>query len=98
MAMTLKSGDPSQAPLEGVVDAPEIYIDGYQGALRQGSTVKFNLYTVLLDTASDGVRLRCPAVLSMSLPTLISMHAAIGELLEQFEKEGILTRHAGDAS
>ena len=85
-------------PLEGIIDAPEIYIDGYQGALRTGVSVKFNLYSLVLDTTPGSPRRRCPAILTMGLPTLVAVHAALGDFIKQLEAEGAITRSDGEAA
>ena len=71
--------DPNHIVL-GVTEAPEIFVDGYRGAISNGQIVKLNFFSNRLisgETTKVGV---------MTLVTSISDFVAISEAFQEFMK------------
>lgn len=92
----MADGEEDGAPaLTGVGVAPEIYVDGYQGVAVKNGTVKLNFFTELFDPTESKTIRKCSMVVVMNLATVIQMHGALSELLEHFERDGIIKRNDG---
>jgi hypothetical protein len=86
-----------EAVLHRVIEAPELYIDGYQGAIVQNGVVKLNCYSSTLDPATGEPVNICVARLAMSLPGLLGVHAALGQLIEMMQADGVIAlSHTGE--
>jgi hypothetical protein len=85
MADTLRN-----PPMEGISEAPEIYVDGYQGALLLHGVVKLNLFSEFGDGVTPDVRRRGVARMTVSLANLAAIHTSLGELLKSLAEQGAL--------
>lgn len=91
MAKKDKGGEQA-APLVDNPDAPEIFVDGYRGVSMRGGIVKFNFFTSRLsaDLSKGEDVLACR--LAMTIPTVASVYEALGRLLDDMEKDGLIRR------
>ncbi len=69
---------------------PETYIDGYQGVMYKGGVIKLHLYSDVFDIARNKTFRRVVERLTMTLPTLVAVHDAMGRLIDDFRKDGII--------
>lgn len=69
---------------------PEIYIDGYQGASYKDGVIKLNAYSLTLDPVDNQTYRDVVCRLTLSVSNVISVHAALGNLVRDLEKAGIL--------
>jgi hypothetical protein len=76
--------------LEGVADAPVVYVDGYQGAMVGNGTIKINFFHDLLDTKTNKHIRQCNLVLVVSLPIFESMRATFNDLGTTLGEQGML--------
>jgi hypothetical protein len=77
-------------PLEGVKDAPVVYVDGYQGVTVSNGVVKFNFYQDLLDTTPNKNVRRCNLILSTPLPVIVSIRNALNDLITNLAERGLM--------
>lgn len=79
--------------LEGLIAAPEIYVDGYQGvSITPGGVAKINFYTTAFDPDTEKTSKVAALKLVASMQTLSAIHNALGQLFEKLEKDGLLQR------
>lgn len=86
---------PSKPPaenkhLEGLVDAPVIFVDGYQGVSISAGVAKINFYTLAFDPGTEKTKKVAAFQLATALPTLVKIHDALGKLFESLEKQGVI--------
>ncbi len=83
---------PSDVKIELIYEESirETYIDGYQGVMYRGGMIKFNLYSDALDMARNKAIRRIVERLTMSLPTLLAVHDAMGRMIDDLRKDGII--------
>jgi hypothetical protein len=77
-------------PLEGVRDAPVVYIDGYQGVSVGNGIVKMNLFQDVFDTATNKNIRKCVTVLAIPLAVFEGMRGSMNDLARQFSESGLL--------
>ena len=87
-----EKGAELSTPLVNNPDAPEIFVDGYSGVSIRAGVIKFNFFTSRLkpDLSKGEDVLACR--LAMATPTVASVHQALGRLLDDMEKDGIIRR------
>lgn len=73
--------------LERLSEAPEIFIDGYQGALIGNGVIKLNCFSTYTD-AEGAPHYVCTQRLAMSLATLVQVRDAFNDLIAQLERDG----------
>lgn len=71
-------------------NVPEIFVDGYQGVQFKDGVLKLNLYSTQLDPASNASYNDIVGRLTMSVPTLIGIHNALGSLIKDLHKAGAI--------
>lgn len=79
----------------GVHDAPEIYIDGFQGVAINNGAVKISLFSVQVNPSDAVAYRKVVATLSMTIPTLVQVQSAFGTILNEFERDGLIKRVVG---
>lgn len=79
-----------QQPVRVGPQVPEIYVDGYQGVSFKDGVVKLNFYSLLLDPASNASYRDVVARLTLSTATLVNVHAALGNLIRDLQRAGVL--------
>lgn len=82
-------------PLVGSTEAPELFIDGYHGVAIQKGVAKLNLYSIAFDADTNHHERRVVLRLAVPLGTLVGMHEALGDLINNLEREGFLKRVEG---
>ena len=95
---TPETGALSEPDLVGAIEAPDIYIEGYQGSMVHNGVIKINAYVMAFDPASEQMKRRVVARLTMPMPSMIQIHDALGRLIEQLEKDGLIQRVEGGVS
>jgi hypothetical protein len=78
-----------QQPIRVGAAVPEIYVDGYQGVSFKDGVVKLNFYSLQLDPSSNVTYKDVAARLTLSTGTLVSVHAALGNLLKDLRQAGV---------
>lgn len=91
----MDAGNVSDPPLVGATEAPDVYIEGYQGTMVYNGVVKVNAYVLAMNPASEQTSRKVVARLTMPLASMISIHDAFGKLIEDLEKDGVITRKTG---
>ncbi|MBY0336365.1 MAG: hypothetical protein K2X11_07115 [Acetobacteraceae bacterium] len=79
--------------LLGLAEAPELFVEGYRGALLRGGVVKLNLFTSLLENSPRRVRKRAVARLAMPVEDFLEVVAALSALRDDI----LAARETGDA-
>jgi hypothetical protein len=87
--------DIAAAPLIGAREAPDVYIEGYQGAAIHNGVAKLNAFVVVFDPESRQHFKHVVARLTMPLQTLIQVHDALGRFLSDLESQGLVKRVEG---
>jgi hypothetical protein len=87
--------DIAAAPLVGVREAPDVYLDGYQGAVIHNGVMKVNAYVLAFDPESKRHFKRVVARLKMPLQTVAQVHDALGRFLNDLESQGLIKRVEG---
>ncbi len=87
--------DIAAGPLIGAQEAPDVYIEGYQGATVYNGVMKVNAYVVIFDPESKKHFRRVVARLTMPLQTLVQVHDAFGRFLNDLENQGLIKRVEG---
>lgn len=72
--------------------APEIYVDGYQGATFKDGVVKLNFYSLALDPATSATYRELVMRMALSVNTVAQVHQALGQLLADLESKGLARR------
>lgn len=80
--------DPDHVIL-GVAEAPEIFVDGYRGAISNGQIVKINFFTNRLE-GGEPVK-RAAFTLVTSLSDFVAMSVAFQEFLGMLQKDGVIS-------
>ncbi len=75
--------------LEGLINAPAIYVDGYQGVSITAGVAKVNFYTISFDPSTEKSSKVAAFKLVTPLQTLKQIHSALGELFDKLEKDGL---------
>ncbi len=89
----MSAPDLSQAPpVRESNNAPTIYADGYHGVVVGSGVVKLNLIEDLYDAATGVPFRRLVGRLVVPIPTLLQMHQALGTLIADMEKDGLVRR------
>ena len=86
--------DEKQLPLLGVNAAQEIFVDGYQGVHVKDGVSKIHFFTVSIDPTTGNATRRVAFTLVSSVVTLARIQAALGTLLEDLKRDGLLTEAA----
>ena len=69
--------------------APEIHVDGYWGStVTAGGVIKLNLVSQFIDDSDGSIKGRVVARLAIASPQLQHVHVALGNLLDQYRKNG----------
>ena len=77
--------------LQRLLEAPEILIDGYQGAIVTNGTVKLNCFSVAIDPTVGEPTHICTARLAMSVSTLVQVRDALTNLISDLQRDGVIT-------
>lgn len=85
--MTEKSRDKSAA-IVGVGSAPEIYVDGFQGAMVRKNILKINFFAEVFDPEKEEVIRKCVFVLAAGFDTVVQIHEVLGTIISDVEKSG----------
>ncbi len=72
--------------------APEIYVDGYQGAADKDGVVKLNYFSLALDPATNATHREVVLRMALSVNTVTQVHQALGQLLADLESKGLARR------
>ena len=68
----------------------KLFIDGYQGISITNGVAKLNAFSARLNpNTGEGERV-IVCYLAMALPTLVSIHAALGALIHYLRQQGII--------
>ena len=86
---------PEQPKLTRLAEAPEVFIDGYQGAIVANGTVKLNCFSVASDPVAGEAAHICVLRLAMSVPTLVQVRDAMSELIGNLQKDGVISDASG---
>lgn len=81
-----------EGPFKGFTEAPDLLVDGFQGVIMRNGIVRLNLFTINIDPNDFSTYRKVVATLSMSLPTYVQIHAAMTDMLRDFEKDGFIKR------
>jgi hypothetical protein len=81
-----------QVPLRAAPNAPEIYVDGYQGATYKDGVIKLNFYSTILDPASNATYNEVVMRLALTVNAVAQIHAALGQLVGDLERKGVVRR------
>lgn len=71
-------------------NVPEIYVDGYQGVSFKDGVVKLNFYSLQLDPATNASYKDVVVRMTLSTGTLTGVYAALGNLMKDLQKAGVL--------
>ncbi len=93
MSDDITKPDASAPPLRMASNAPEIYVDGYQGATYKDGVVKLNFYSTALDPVTNATHNEVVMRMALSVSTAIQIHQALGQLVGDLERKGILRRN-----
>lgn len=75
--------------VQGLADAPEVFVDGFHGVSVANGVVKVNFYSMLgQPTPKDA---KCVVRVSMSVGTFVQVRDVFSELIESFNRDGVLT-------
>lgn len=87
-------------PLHGVMEAPEVYIDGYRGVVVGQGVAKLNCFTSVMSGVNGEVALQCNLRLVMAVTTLVQVRDALDQLIRGMESDGtiVVDKGEGDAS
>lgn len=77
--------------LIGAEDAPEIFVDGYQGVTATNGAIKLNFFSQRFDPERDVAFKKMAAVICLSPITLLQITHALSSLVEQMKVDGVLT-------
>jgi hypothetical protein len=78
-----------ESNLLSVIEAPEVYIDGYQGAMLANGVVKMNCFTVGIDPTTSRPFQKVAVRLTIPLQSFVDIHAAMGELIKNIRENGV---------
>lgn len=82
--------DSNSFPLEELELAPEIYVDGYQGATIVNGVAKFSFFSVYFDPLSNSNKRRIVLHLACPIGTVDGVQKAFAELLVKLKKAGAI--------
>src|SRR6185437_4144484 len=82
--------DSNSFPLEELEPAPEIFVDGYQGAMAVNGVVKFNFFSIYHDALSGGSKRRIVLRLAMPIASVDGVQKAFADLIEGLKKAGAI--------
>jgi len=88
----LTKTDNASPPLRMAPHAPEIYVDGYQGATYKDGVVKLNFFSTALDPTSNATYNEVVMRLALTVNTVGQLHQALGQLVGDLERKGIVRR------
>jgi len=99
MSDKMQTTEPSldQRPIRLAPGAPEIYVDGYQGASYKDGVIKLNFYSLALDPATNQTIREVVMRMTLSIGTVMQVHAAFGNLLKDLEKASVIRVGGGGA-
>lgn len=72
--------------------APDVYADGFTCGSLTGGVVKMPFFSVTNTSADGDEEQRIVMRLVMSLPALVGVHRALGELIAGLEAQGLIQR------
>jgi hypothetical protein len=78
--------------LEELLSSPEIYADGYQGVSIANGVAKLNFYTNAFDPSTGKISKVAAVRLACSVTVLVGIHEALGRLVRDLEKQGVVQR------
>ncbi len=86
----------------GLAAAPELFVEGYRGAMVRAGMVKLNLFSTSLDSASRGVEKRAVARIVVPIADFLDMAEAMWalrtEILREPDAAGLQPTRGGDGS
>jgi len=87
-----RTESPVALPFHTGARIPEIYVDGYQGVTYKDGVVKLNFFSLSLDSASNASYREVVMRTAMSVGTLMQVHNALGQLIGDLERKGVVRR------
>lgn len=85
-------------PIEGLGNAPEFFIEGYQGASIRNGVIHINTFVNRIDPVSQKSFRAAGPVLAISLADFANIAAAFQRLVAELLEKGILIATAKPAS
>ena len=77
-----------EAPLVELSEAPEIYADSFATLVVINGVAKISLASVA--NGPNGQQRRIIGRLVLSLPGVVELHGALGQLVEQMKAQGVM--------
>ena len=93
--MKKKSKDKSAAIVD-VGSAPEIYVDGFQGAMVRNNILKINFFAEVFDPEKEEIIRKCVFVLAASSDTVVQIHEVLGTIIADVEKSVAIMKADGE--
>ncbi|MGA8611103.1 MAG: hypothetical protein WB760_05210 [Xanthobacteraceae bacterium] len=77
-------------PLRGSTDAPEIFVDGYQGASVVNGVVKIHFHTTKFDPLTEGMVRQVVFTMVVPAVALAQISGSLNDLIESLKRDGLL--------
>jgi hypothetical protein len=77
-------------PLIGIQQAPEFFVDGYQGASVNNGIAKVHYFTIIFDPITEKMTRRVVYTMVVPVNALVSIADAQTKLVEQLKTDGVV--------
>jgi hypothetical protein len=84
--------DTNKFPLEELEPAPEIYVDGFQGAVISNGVAKFSFFSLYHDPLSGQNKRRVVLHLACPVATVDGVQKAFAEIMTNLQQTGVILR------
>lgn len=78
--------------LLGLSAAPEVFVEGYRGAMMRAGVLKLNFFTNRFNPATEHVEKHAALILSMPLMDFVEIASALGALARDMQEKGNLPK------
>jgi hypothetical protein len=88
--ISFKEVNPADLPLEGIDQAPELFIDGYFGAAVGNGVAKIHFHTTKFDPTTQKMKRFVVFTMVAPIANIAQIAGALGELVDSFKRDGLL--------
>lgn len=88
----MNSSDPNgdDNTLLGLERVPEIFVEGYRGAMTRAGMIKLNFFTTRLDPVTGAIEKHAAMTLAMPTPDFAEVATALHALLQDLQARGVI--------